>query len=37
LTAGGDTVPDWLYAGAEPRATGIWWPLAYMHCMYAAS
>jgi len=22
-----------VYAGAEPLATGIWLPLAYMHCM----
>ena len=26
-----------VYAGTEPRATGTWLPLAYMHCTYAMS
>ena len=29
---GGVLVVGWEY-GTEPRDTGIWLPLAYMHCM----
>ncbi len=29
---GGEAYPE-----SEPRGTGIWLPLAYMHCMYAMS